>query len=70
MTAVFVVVHLHPDDQWEIQGVFSTKEGAAAICQTEADSVVRFELDADCTEERTFEVTHPTVSPEPALVTC
>lgn len=70
MTAnVFVVARLDDAGKMEIQGVFSTRAAASAICKTERDAVVTFPLDADCTEERTFEIEVPLAGGAPALVT-
>lgn len=65
MSMVYVVTHLltpqerseRPGDgEFEINGVFSTPAAATAICNGPTDAVVAFELDRDCTNERTFDV--------------
>lgn len=67
---VFVACRLVDDgESFEINGVFSTRDGAAAVCTTENDSFVAFTVDVDCTDERTFAITHPVTSMEERVVT-
>lgn len=67
---VFVVCRIVGDGaRFEISGVFSTREAAAAICKSDESAVVGFELDRDCSDERTFEIWHPTLDAAPEMVT-
>lgn len=56
-TSVFAVERI-VDGSMVIDGIFSTEERAAAICGPDS-AVVRFDLDRDCTDERTFDVGYP-----------
>lgn len=55
MTVVYVLARLDPSAGMVIDGVFSTKERAAAACRPDmGHQFVEFEIDRDMTDEDEF----------------